>query len=1040
MEFLLLFGVASLVTVFIGTAVYFIMTLGTKEKTYEEAILEQRQQSEAHALLLGKSAKDKQKEKKLKKAEKAKKVKEKTAAMKETSDSASDEAELISHSHHKNQHVAFVAEAAIIDEPAPNTNQDKKKKKVAKAKPILLNKDDAQLVSEVSPSVDANHFETIHPKDDLEMRRQSKDESSDQSAKKAAQKLIEAEKASKAPKKDAPKTEKTQPAKVEKQVSGKAAKVEKENKPPAKETADKLEKAAPVEEKVAVQEVVVAVTAHAPVAASAPSAPAKKKKTARKADPLEQMTTGTDGINANVLEPLIHKAELSRSEIQNLIDLLLNKQQGSAAVVAEWNEGRQDPMMKLKKAFAEKEKALQIEQEASVALQNKLREVRAEANAERSRLVASNKQTEEKLLSRTNEIAAATAKFHHEKQTLTTQLQQLKHQLEQEHQVIRKFQEELGQAQNAIQTQQTLEHHVANLTVQLQGQDQQMALLQQQVGENQAAVHQCELLSAQVAQLQEQLKNAQNSNQGEVHSKQKQLNDMKVAKEDIERQLSVTRQREGQLNSELAKLKDVVGQKQSEMEKLTLEISKLQEENEVLTSQVSLVGKLQLETRQLREENESLAAQVTAVTERPAAEGRENGDVGEEKHADGKLASAQLINDLRERDLQVEELLEQVKQAEKSATSTIDSLKSEINAHKNEVAHLKSELDQQRKKNDELRNKNYKAMDALAAFEKMFQSKVQETEKLVHDAEKSARVEEERKMQEALQRLFPSISVEEKVHEQWVKKFSSAVSKHVSELANKQPTKQLPEEDQSVMIAELEKRNSQLSGMVTNYKRIIEDTEGMLNKLQQHVEAEETKWQQQLADKEAELSSVVRERDELRNGSSGDQSSVMQQQLGELQNKLQAVEAEKNNLKVQLSSSKDALATIDQLKEEQSRLSSNLASEQAKALDQANQLTKLKSLLEESESAVLKEKASSQQLREEIEKIKETYCNAPPSPVQNHNGATNGPSSSAEPVEKAVSSKKKLSGWLKKKVVGSKSPNLSAREDDFLANERLESS
>lgn len=60
---------------------------------------------------------------------------------------------------------------------------------------------------------------------------------------------------------------------------------------------------------------------------------------------------------------------------------------------------------------------------------------------------------------------------------------------------------------------------------------------------------------------------------------------------------------------------------------------------------MSLVSKLQLETRQLREENESLAAQVTAVTERPAAEGRENGDVAEEKHADGKLASAQLINE-----------------------------------------------------------------------------------------------------------------------------------------------------------------------------------------------------------------------------------------------------------------------------------------------------------------------------------------------------------------------------------------------------------
>lgn len=127
----------------------------------------------------------------------------------------------------------------------------------------------------------------------------------------------------------------------------------------------------------------------------------------------------------------------------------------------------------------------------------------------------------------------------------------------------------------------------------------------------------------------------------------------------------------------------------------------------------------------------------------------------------------------------------------------------------------------------------------------------------------------------------------------------------------------------------------------------------------------------------------------------------MQLQLGELQNKLQTVEAEKNKLKDQLTSSKDALATIDQLKDvswfrlhlyevyewlkiqcvllllmrfdwlqEQSRLSSNLAAEQAKALEQANQLTKLKSLLEESESVVSKEKASSQQLREEIEKMK----------------------------------------------------------------------
>ncbi|KAJ1523722.1 hypothetical protein ONE63_001556 [Megalurothrips usitatus] len=1083
MEFLLIFGVATLATVFIGTAVYFIMTFGTKEKTYDEAILEQRARSEADAAaaVVGKSAKEKQKEKKLKKA--GKKVKEKAAAQKETDSVSSEEPEQISPPP-KNQHVVFVTEASIIDEPAHTANLDKKKKKVTKAKPILVNKN-AQINLEANAPVDINHFETIHPKDDLEMRRQSKDESADLASKKAVQKLIEAEKASsKGGKKDAapkpekaqpaaPKPEKAQPAapKAEKQAAAKADKVVVVEKPAVvekaavKETVQKQAKAPVQAVPMASLETLLA------VGAPAPSKNSKKKRT----EPtLQQILAGRDGINANLLEPLIHKAELSRSEIQNLIDLLLNKQQGSETEVAEWNEGRQDPVMKLKKSYAEKEKALQEEQEASLALQNKLKEVRAEFNQERSRLIATTKQMEEKLLSRTNEVAAATAKFHHEKQTLTQQLQQLKHQLDQEHQLIRKYQEELGQAQNAVQTQQTLEHHIANLSGQVQGQDQQIAILQQQLAESQGAVQQCELLSAQVAQLQEQLKNAQNSSQGEVHSKQKQLTEMKVAKDDIERQLSVARQHEKQLTSELAKLKEVAAQKQSELDQLAVEAAeaaKLREENELLNSQVSLVSQLQSETRQLREENESLAAQVTAVTERPAAEGRENGDVAEEKHADGKLASAQLINDLREKDLRVEELLEQVKQAEKSATSTIDSLKSEINAHKNEVAHLTSELEQQKKKNDELRNKNYKAMDAIAASEKMFQSKIQETEKLVHEAEKSIKVEEEKKMREALQRLFPAIAVEEKVHDKWVVKFSAAVSKHITELSNKQPQKLQTDDDQSTVIAELEKRNTQLSGMVTNYKRIIEDTEGMLNKLQQHVEAEETKWQQQLADKETELSAIIRERDELRSGSSGDQASAgtdvsgihfaynciekslptivreMQTQLDELQNKLLAIEVERNSLKSQLSSSKDSLATIDQLKDERNRLSSDLASEQAKVLDQTNQLSKLKSLLEESEVVVTKEKANSQQLREEIEKLKENHSIAPGSPVPSvRNGSTNGPSVEVASAEKAASSKKKnpVTGWLKKKVGGSKSPqhspNLSARSDDFLTNERMESS
>lgn len=54
-------------------------------------------------------------------------------------------------------------------------------------------------------------------------------------------------------------------------------------------------------------------------------------------------------------------------------------------------------------------------------------------------------------------------------------------------------------------------------------------------------------------------------------------------------------------------------------------------------------SKIEREAQRLREENENLAAQVTAFTERPAADGRENGDspYNEEKKHD---ANAEFIS------------------------------------------------------------------------------------------------------------------------------------------------------------------------------------------------------------------------------------------------------------------------------------------------------------------------------------------------------------------------------------------------------------
>ncbi|KAG8282816.1 hypothetical protein J6590_028786 [Homalodisca vitripennis] len=179
-----------------------------------------------------------------------------------------------------------------------------------------------------------------------------------------------------------------------------------------------------------------------------------------------------EAINVNLLMPLVHKAELSRTEIQVLIDLLLNKQQGSSVDSAEWIEGRQDPVVKLKKQLAEKEKALAAEQEAATALQSKLRELRSELNAEKH----STRQLEESLQARQSELGNLAGRLQHsseEKQSLLQQIQQLQGELSDEHMMLCKLQEDQGQTQSVMQQEllaqrQQLELHIARLTEQHQ--------------------------------------------------------------------------------------------------------------------------------------------------------------------------------------------------------------------------------------------------------------------------------------------------------------------------------------------------------------------------------------------------------------------------------------------------------------------------------------------------------------------------------------------------------------------------------------------
>lgn len=144
-----------------------------------------------------------------------------------------------------------------------------------------------------------------------------------------------------------------------------------------------------------------------------------------------------EGISVNYLIQKLDQAEFTRSEIQILIDYLLNKQQDTITVEhSEWSESKTDVLQKLKKQLAEKEKALQDEQEASIAVHAKLRELRADFNSERAQFNANIKAQIEEISSKKSEIQNIVAekqfvtdKLTAEKQTLTVQIQQMQSKL-----------------------------------------------------------------------------------------------------------------------------------------------------------------------------------------------------------------------------------------------------------------------------------------------------------------------------------------------------------------------------------------------------------------------------------------------------------------------------------------------------------------------------------------------------------------------------------------------------------------------------------
>ncbi|CAG9860393.1 unnamed protein product [Phyllotreta striolata] len=758
-------------------SLFLIYKFGIKEKSYEEALAEQRLQTNA---LLG--TKSKTKDKKSKKA--SKKIKEKAEKIEKDEVENSENKESAQPSK---PHVEFKEETEevpikeTLDIPlAKEVTKPKKNKKV---RPILVNRREKSPVRPDLNTSIVNHFEENPPKDDFELlKTNNKEEVA----------------------KPKPIKEKKQVQEVSPPISGNKTK---KNAKPVSADPPKSEPAsvAPLPEGKVVIEVTPASPPLNGVVAVGNVGKEKKKKKSE-FNTKQQLSAERDELINSV-----RKAELSKTEIQLLIDLLLNKQLEAPAVIDEWSEGKSDPIQKLKKQLSEKEKLLTEEQEALAGAQQKLREIRSEQQTEKLQLQQKIRSLEEIVQAKQIEIQATNNRF----QVNAQKIQQLQTELNTEIMKARKLLDDNNQLQLQLK-----QYEVNNMS-QLQEADGRLNTLRMEFEE----------ITNQNQHLQQVIAEKDHHFMIQMNTIEKGYKD---SHQETERRIEMLLRQEAEWKREIANLNSTKQKQFEEQRKLEHSLNQLNEQLRLINNEKS---QLKSELQQAKEELYHLGH---------LSEGKNNQEV-EILNLSNELSSTR--NELSSR-------IEELQQTEKK-------YKTELESSNKKYSLAQKELEEQKTKNDELRKKNWKVMEALKAAENRDNkaSTAITSDLDINRLKEELLSKQQESQKQFLQRLFPEIEeLKSAKGADWQEKYAALISDFINSIReeNKQisvtPVSSPPSTPQKS--SEIAKLQSQL----LHYKNIIDDTEGMLNKLQKHVEQEEMTWRSQLAAKEAELDSLKENR------------------------------------------------------------------------------------------------------------------------------------------------------------------------------------
>uniref|UniRef100_A0A672NBI7 Kinectin-like n=2 Tax=Sinocyclocheilus grahami TaxID=75366 RepID=A0A672NBI7_SINGR len=466
----------------------------------------------------------------------------------------------------------------------------------------------------------------------------------------------------------------------------------------------------------------------------------------------------------------------------------------------------------------------------------------------------------------------------------------------------------------------TLKTDLQNLQAQVSEQavsvDQLKQSLQQRDDKFRVVENLLESSLIQVANKEAELKADKNEYEGlklQLEAVQKQTSEQTMLEKTLEELQQKIQEKDEKLQSVEESLQSAMD-KESERKK-TME--DLQQQVETLNTELA-----QLRSRETQESNsdlnaklQELHAQLTAKDQDVKRLQRElEKEVQQQQQTVSTVPSPELLTALAEKDQRLSELQE-------------------------ELLELRESVELHRKKNNELREKNWSAMEALSATETILQGKLAKSAKEHQTVLESAETE----CRALLHRFLPHVPLPtDQNHQQWLQKFETSVRESSSGEVTFAPASGAG--DAQALAEKLkgaEEAQKVLQKDCKTYKKVLAETEGILQQLQSSVEQEETRWREKLEQSQADLREmtprvIALEQEVDRLSSDGDVESLRRDKQ-HLEAELERAERE----------SATYVSEVRELKDLLTELQSKLDGSYTEAVRQNEELNLLKTQLTE---------------------------------------------------------------------------------------------